>query len=216
MRVRVSEAPDASRLRLRGSGIGLPLDWLAPPKCRTMDPSRPPPCDANPTALGSTLNAAQDLEEVRRRLSRVRRDRNPGAVARAAAYRRVRHPRANRPRPPAPGAARGRRRCAGPGPCPPPSTAPASWRAASCTPRGRHVIRAKIGAGAAPGSVFVGRRPTGERYTPALGAAHPDRDWILTRILWLSGTEPGRNRLGEPSTPCAATSTSTAVRTTST
>ena len=68
------------------------------------------------------------------------------------------------------------------------------------TPRGRHVIRAKIGAGAAPGAVFVARRPTGERYTPALGAAHPGRDWILTRILWLSGAEPGRNRLGSVDT----------------
>ena len=64
----------------------------------------------------------------------------------------------------------------------------------------RSGIRAKIGAGAAPGTVFVGRRPTGERYTPAVGAAHPDRDWILTRILWLSGTEPGRNRLGRVDT----------------
>ena len=73
---------------------------------------------------------------------------------------------------------------------------PGELEGSECTPRGRHVIRAKIGAGAAPGAVFVGRRPTGERYTPALGAAHPDRDWILTRILWLSGTEPGRNRLG--------------------
>ncbi|BCB27147.1 hypothetical protein SKTS_20330 [Sulfurimicrobium lacus] len=25
----------------------------------------------------------------------------------------------------------------------------------------------------------------------------PERDWILTRILWLSGCEPGFNRLGE-------------------
>lgn len=64
------------------------------------------------------------------------------------------------------------------------------------TPRGRHVVRAKIGAGAAPDTVFVGRRPTGEVLTPALYAAAPERDWILTRILWLSGTEPGRNRLG--------------------
>lgn len=64
------------------------------------------------------------------------------------------------------------------------------------TPRGRHVIRAMIGRGAAPGTVFVGRRPTGEVYTPALGRAHPQRDWILTRILWLSGREPGVNRLG--------------------
>jgi len=65
-----------------------------------------------------------------------------------------------------------------------------------CTPRGAHRIRAKIGAGAAPGTVFVGRRPTGEVYSPALAAAHPGRDWILTRILWLCGEEIGRNRLG--------------------
>jgi lipoprotein-anchoring transpeptidase ErfK/SrfK len=65
------------------------------------------------------------------------------------------------------------------------------------TPRGRHVIRAKIGAGQAVNTVFVRRRPTGEIYSPELGAAHPGRDWILTRILWLSGCEPGFNRLGE-------------------
>lgn len=65
-----------------------------------------------------------------------------------------------------------------------------------CTPRGQHIVRAKIGAGAAPGAVFVGRRPTGEVWTPALSEQHPDRDWILTRILWLSGCEHGRNRLG--------------------
>jgi len=69
-----------------------------------------------------------------------------------------------------------------------------------CTPRGWHVIRAKIGAGQALNSVFVSRRPTGEIYRPELRAAHPDRDWILTRILWLSGLEPGRNRLGEVDT----------------
>ena len=77
---------------------------------------------------------------------------------------------------------------------------PGEQEGSECTPRGEHVIRAKIGARAAPGSVFVGRRPTGERYTPELGAAHPGRDWILTRILWLSGTEPGRNRLGRVDT----------------
>ena len=65
------------------------------------------------------------------------------------------------------------------------------------TPRGRHVVRAKIGAGAPAGSVFKGRRATGEIWTPALGAAQPERDWILTRILWLSGCEPGFNRLGK-------------------
>ncbi|MFP4609826.1 MAG: L,D-transpeptidase family protein [Thiohalophilus sp.] len=64
------------------------------------------------------------------------------------------------------------------------------------TPRGRHVIRAKIGAGQPVNTVFVARRPTGEIYSPALREQYPDRDWILTRILWLSGLEPGVNRLG--------------------
>jgi lipoprotein-anchoring transpeptidase ErfK/SrfK len=68
------------------------------------------------------------------------------------------------------------------------------------TPRGRHVVRAKIGAGAPLNAVFRGRRPTGEIYTPELARAYPDRDWILTRILWLSGTEIGKNRLGEVDT----------------
>lgn len=68
------------------------------------------------------------------------------------------------------------------------------------TPRGRHVIRARIGAGLPPGAVLVGRRPTGEIWTPELGRTHPGRDWILTRILWLSGLERGRNRLGDVDT----------------
>jgi lipoprotein-anchoring transpeptidase ErfK/SrfK len=66
-----------------------------------------------------------------------------------------------------------------------------------CTPRGKHIIRAKIGAGQPVNTVFLRRRPTGEIYSPELGEKHPDRDWILTRILWLSGLEPGFNRLGE-------------------
>lgn len=65
------------------------------------------------------------------------------------------------------------------------------------TPRGRHLIRARIGAGAPLGAAFRGRRPTGEVWMPEVGAAAPERDWILTRILWLSGTEPGFNRLGK-------------------
>lgn len=68
------------------------------------------------------------------------------------------------------------------------------------TPRGRHIIRARIGAGLPVGAVLVGRRPTGEIWSPALAEAYPGRDWILTRILWLSGLEPGRNRLGEVDT----------------
>jgi L,D-transpeptidase YbiS len=73
-------------------------------------------------------------------------------------------------------------------------------RGSFCTPRGRHVIRAKIGAGLAANSVLVGRRPTGEIWTPYLAGAHPQRDWILTRILWLSGCEIGVNRLGSVDT----------------
>lgn len=69
-------------------------------------------------------------------------------------------------------------------------------RDSGCTPRGRHVVRAKIGAGMPAGTVFRARRPTGERWSPELAAAQPGRDWILSRILWLSGCEPGRNRLG--------------------
>lgn len=61
-------------------------------------------------------------------------------------------------------------------------------------------MRAKIGAGEPENAVFRGRRTTGEIYSAALAKAHPDRDWILTRILWLSGTEVGRNRLGEVDT----------------
>ena len=69
-----------------------------------------------------------------------------------------------------------------------------------CTPRGRHVIRARIGAGQPVNTVFISRRPTGEIYTTELGAQFPERDWILTRILWLSGCEPGFNRLGKRDT----------------
>ena len=69
-----------------------------------------------------------------------------------------------------------------------------------CTPLGSHIIRAKIGANAEPNSVFVGRRFTGEICTPELMAEFPERDWILTRILWLSGTEIGFNRLGNVDT----------------
>lgn len=77
---------------------------------------------------------------------------------------------------------------------------PGERRGSECTPRGRHIVRAKIGAGCPLNSVFVARRPTGEIYSQALRARHPQRDWILTRILWLSGTEPGVNRLGEVDT----------------
>ena len=64
------------------------------------------------------------------------------------------------------------------------------------TPRGRHRVRAKIGTGCIANTVFRGRRPSGELYSPELKRRFPQRDWILTRIMWLSGLEPGHNRLG--------------------
>ncbi len=69
-----------------------------------------------------------------------------------------------------------------------------------CTPRGRHRIRAKIGAGQPAGTIFVSRRPNGRVWTPEFAHAHPGEDWVLSRILWLSGEEVGRNRLGEVDT----------------
>ena len=77
---------------------------------------------------------------------------------------------------------------------------PGERQGSGCTPRGRHIVRARIGAGLPAAAVLRGRRPTGEVWTPALAAGQPGRDWILSRILWLSGVEPGRNRLGEVDT----------------
>lgn len=77
---------------------------------------------------------------------------------------------------------------------------PGELNGSECTPRGWHKIRAKIGAGAANNTVFIGRRATGEIYTPELKMLYPERDWILTRILWLSGQEVGFNRLGRVDT----------------
>lgn len=77
---------------------------------------------------------------------------------------------------------------------------PGERRGSECTPRGWHRVRARIGEGLPPGAVLVGRRPTGEVFSEALRRRHPERDWILTRILWLSGLEPGRNRLGDVDT----------------
>ena len=75
-----------------------------------------------------------------------------------------------------------------------------SNQGSGCTPLGRHQIKIKIGEDAPLNTVFVGRRATGEIYAPELAAAHPERDWILTRILWLSGLESGVNRGGHVDT----------------
>lgn len=77
---------------------------------------------------------------------------------------------------------------------------PGEKRGSECTPRGWHSIRAKIGKDQPIGTVFRGRRPTGEIYSPELEKEHANRDWILTRILWLGGLEPGYNRYGEVDT----------------
>jgi len=65
-----------------------------------------------------------------------------------------------------------------------------------CTPRGKHLIREKIGVGCEANTVFVGREASGELFHPELREQFPDRDWILTRILWLSGCEAGKNKGG--------------------
>jgi L,D-transpeptidase YbiS len=65
-----------------------------------------------------------------------------------------------------------------------------------CTPLGLHRIRLKLGGDCPAGSVFAARRPTGEIFSEALRRTHPGRDWILSRLLWLEGLEPGRNRGG--------------------
>ncbi len=77
---------------------------------------------------------------------------------------------------------------------------PGEQNGSGCTPRGWHKIRAKIGNNQPINSVFVGRRPTAEIFSDALKAQFPNRDWILTRILWLSGLEVGKNRLGNVDT----------------
>ncbi len=66
-----------------------------------------------------------------------------------------------------------------------------------CTPTGWHKIRVKIGEAQALNTVFISRRPTGEIYTLALKQKYPQRDWVLSRILWLGGLESGKNRYGQ-------------------
>jgi len=66
-----------------------------------------------------------------------------------------------------------------------------------CTPRGLHRVEQKIGDGMPLGAVFKGRQWTGEIWTQELHDQYPERDWILTRILWLSGCEPLLNQGGD-------------------
>lgn len=63
-----------------------------------------------------------------------------------------------------------------------------------CTPRGHHIIAAKIGGQLPLAAALTGRKATGEICDQACFQAAPTRDWILTRILWLQGQELGRNK----------------------
>jgi lipoprotein-anchoring transpeptidase ErfK/SrfK len=80
------------------------------------------------------------------------------------------------------------------------SNGPGEELGSECTPRGKHIIRAAIGTGCEEGAVFVGRRASGEIWSAKLAQLEPERDWILSRILWLSGLEPGVNRLANVDT----------------
>ena len=76
---------------------------------------------------------------------------------------------------------------------------PGELKNSFCTPRGKHIIRAKIGTGQKLGTIFKNRRPTREVFSDSKHRFE-EGDWILTRILWLSGIEKGRNRLGNVDT----------------
>lgn len=61
------------------------------------------------------------------------------------------------------------------------------------TPTGFHEITERIGAGLPNGSVLKSRQPTGQVLPPSDWASDAPDDLVLTRILWLSGKEPGIN-----------------------
>jgi len=69
-----------------------------------------------------------------------------------------------------------------------------------CTPLGHHIIKEKFGHRMPLDTVFTARVPEHDPYTETRGEELPERDWILSRILWLGGCEPGINRLGNVDT----------------
>lgn len=71
---------------------------------------------------------------------------------------------------------------------------PGEAMGSGATPRGQHLVRARLGGGLPEGAVLTGRKFSGEIYSDALAKQHPERDWILSRILWLGGLEPGSNQ----------------------
>ena len=66
-------------------------------------------------------------------------------------------------------------------------------KGSECTPLGKHRIAQKIGDNAPINAIFVGRQQQTEIYSEALAKTQANRDWILTRILWLDGLEEGFN-----------------------
>ncbi|OGT50377.1 MAG: hypothetical protein A3E82_05030 [Gammaproteobacteria bacterium RIFCSPHIGHO2_12_FULL_38_11] len=62
------------------------------------------------------------------------------------------------------------------------------------TPLGLHTIYQKIGEAMPIFTVFKGRTPTGEIWNADLSQQYPDRDFILTRILWLTGPQTPLDR----------------------
>lgn len=61
------------------------------------------------------------------------------------------------------------------------------------TPRGWHQVCDKVGDGVEADTILFRQAVTPWKYTPALHAEFPNKDWILTRILWLCGLEFGHN-----------------------
>jgi hypothetical protein len=61
------------------------------------------------------------------------------------------------------------------------------------TPLGAHAIKQKIGDGAALGEIFKARQASGQQAQIIFQPEHDYQDLILTRILWLTGLEPGHN-----------------------
>jgi L,D-transpeptidase YbiS len=61
---------------------------------------------------------------------------------------------------------------------------PGEMLGSECTPLGLHFIADMVGQECIEGTVFVGRKPTGEIFSPELLKSFPDRGWILIRIMW--------------------------------
>ena len=70
---------------------------------------------------------------------------------------------------------------------------PSNKEGSNGTPMGLHCIQEKIGEGSSVGTVFKGRVPIGKQYAE-LDPKEQETNLITSRILWLSGLEPGYNQ----------------------